>query len=421
MNKRIIKKDIDHIVKEALQNFKLHYRQIKGKAGWHQYLGAEKIGTVATAQVLLAFKYFREDFNDKLKIIDSLLKSQIKSADNAKDGGWEYVTNFPGIASLEATCWALMALHEEYGDDPRVLSGLNWLQQNAIKGEADEGWGIVPGDISRVYATCLALKTLKMYGKVNTEAYERGLNWLIKAQNMDHGWGSTAGSPSSMVYTSRVIITLAANGHDIAALRSGVQWLRLRTQNLQLTKANIEQEYKEDIAFGARGLKFHHMPLQLVLTALILSGHTKSITVFDGINDLVTNNNHYYWWHPLFKDSKRKPLWAIFDTLVVCKALQENTYNWASIIMVQYQGKHLVLKEASKPFSWKRFKENFIYGKWGKIFIVICICMIISRAIDTFPKLGTATYSSLIIIPLLIELLGYYLTEIKKSRRRLDV
>ncbi len=421
MKKSIIKSDIDHIVKEALQNFKLHYRQIKGKAGWHQYLGADKIGTVATAQVLLAFGYFKEDFNDKLKIVDSLLKSQIRSADSTKNGGWEYVTNFPGIATLEATCWALLALREEYGDHPVALAGLNWLLRNAIKGETDEGWGMMPGDISRVYTTCLALKTLKVYGKMNTEQYERGLNWLIKAQNADKGWGSTAGYPSSIVYTSRVIITLAANGHDVIELKSGTQWLRQRTQNLQLAKINIDLEYHETIEFGSRKLKFHHMPLQLLLTALILSGNTKSITVFDGVNDLITNNNNYYWWHPSFEDDKRKPLCAIFDTLVVCKALQENTYNWQSVLMIQYQGKDLILKERSNPFSWKRFKERFIFDIWGKVFIVICLCLIFSNIIDAFPKLGTTAYSSMIIIPLLVELLGYYLTETRKSKRRLDV
>jgi hypothetical protein len=268
----------------------------------------------------LTFQYFKEDFNDKQRVMDSLLNSQLKSADSTKAGGWDYVSNFPGVANLEATCWALLALYGEYRDHPKTQAGLNWLLKNAIKGGTDEGWGILPGDISRVYTTCLALKTLKVYGKENTTAYERGLNWLLNAQNLDKGWGSKADAASNIVSTSRVIITLAANGHDNIAVKSGIEWLLKHTSTMQLTKANIEQEYRECIEFRGRKMYFHHMPLQNVLTAFILSGNIKNDIVFDGVNELVTNNNYYYWQHPNYKDGKRKPLWAIFDTLVVCKA-----------------------------------------------------------------------------------------------------
>ena len=421
MRKQIKKVNIDHIVKEALKNLGLHCRRIKGKVGWHQYLGEGKIGTIATAQAILVFQYFKEHFNDQLKAINSILKSQLRSKDPEIDGGWEYVTNFPGIATLEATCWALLALYQSHRDHPVVLAGLNWLLRNAIKGNVDEGWGILPGDVSRVYTTCLALKTLKLYGKDNTDAYERGLNWLLKIQNQDKGWGSLPDSASNIVNTSRVIITLTANGHDNIAVRSAVEWLKKRTGSLQLAKVNIEQEYRECIEFRGRKMYFHHMPLQNVLTALILSGNTRSDIVFDGVNDLITDNNYYYWQHPSFKDGKRKPLWAIFDTLVVCKALRETTNNWASLEVIEYEGNRMIFKDMSSPFTWKRFKEKFIYNIWGKIFIAICACMILYRVLVRYPALETTTYVYLIIIPLFIELLGYYLTETRKDKRRLEL
>ncbi|SIO49374.1 prenyltransferase/squalene oxidase repeat-containing protein [Chitinophaga niabensis] len=421
MKKQIRIEEINRIVAEAIKNLRLHRRRIKGKVGWHQYLGEGKIGTIATAQALLIFQYYKEEINDRLRIINTLLSSQLKSDDPAKDGGWEYVTNFPGIATVEATCWALLALYEEYRDDPVALAGLNWLLRNINSGDTDEGWGILPGDISRVYTTCLVLKTLKVYGKENTSAYERGLNWLLGIQNLDKGFGSQAGAASNIVNTSRVIITLAANGHDSNAIRSAVEWLKERTRSLQQTKANIEPEYRECIDFRGRKMYFHHMPLQNVLAALILSGSTKCDTVFDGVNSLITDNNYYYWQHPNFKDGKRKPLWAIFDTLVVCKALRETPYSWSALGVINYEGNSMTYTDVARPFSWERFKKRFIFDLWGKIFIGICVLMIAYRVLDKYPALGTTAYFSLIIIPLFIELLGYYLTETIKDKRRIEL
>ena len=368
MRKRILIKEINYAIMEALKNLKMHYRQNNGKAGWHQILRSEKIGVVATAQVLLAFKYFRTDFNDKLKVEESLLNDQIKASRNNDNGytGWGYVTNFYGTPTTEATCMALLALHDEYANDPRVQAGLGWLLRSAIRSMQDEGWGIMPGDISRVYTTCLALKTLKLYGKTNTYEYERGLNWLIKAQNTDKGWGSKPGDASSITYTARVIIALLAVGSDSnnEILKPAVQWLKSRTQSLLETKSNIRYEYHECIQIRNRKLNFHHMPLQTVLVALILSGNGKSYTVFEGVNELIRHNNAHFWTHPSFEDGTRKPLWAIFDTLLVCKALQDTTHNWASLHMIR-SNEHTIsyVEKAAHPFSLAR---------WGKVFMVLC-------------------------------------------------
>ncbi|MRG49005.1 hypothetical protein GFS24_28105 [Chitinophaga sp. SYP-B3965] len=340
MKKSIKKAEIDFTVMEALKNIKSHYRQDK------------KIDAIATAQVLLAFKYFRADFNDKLNVEESLLNDQIKSPGNSRGyAGWGDVTNFYKMANTEATCMALLALHDEYGNDPRIQAGLNWLMKSAIRCLRDEGWGIMPGDISRVYTTCLALKTLKEYGKANTYEYERGLNWLIKVQNPDKGWGSKPGDTSNITYTSRVIITLTSIGYDVnnENLKSAVQWLKGQTRSVVQTKWNIKYEYKESILFRGRELVFHHMPVQTVFIALILSGNTKSFTVFDGVNELIKYNNDYFWTHPSFEDGTRKPLWAIFDTLMVCKALQDTTHNWPSTKIIQTNGHTLSYIYAGHP------------------------------------------------------------------------
>lgn len=274
-----------------------------------QLLRAEKADAITIAQVLLVDKYFKADLPDQLKWEEYLLNDQIKST------GWGYETCFYDMATTEATCMALLAMHEKYASNPEVQVGLNWLRRNAIRSLQDEGWGILPGDISRVHTTCLALQTLHQYGKTNTYEYERGLYWLLNAQNPDKGWGSKPGDASNITYTSRVIITLISLGYESNSeiLRSAVHWLKSHTKSI-LTKANISFEYHESIELRSRRLSFWHMPVQTVLIALLLSGNTKSYTMLDGVHSLIKYNNDHFWNHPSFQDGTRKPLWAIFDT-----------------------------------------------------------------------------------------------------------
>jgi cytochrome bd-type quinol oxidase subunit 1 len=86
--------------------------------------------------------------------------------------------------------------------------------------------------------------------------------------------------------------------------------------------------------------------------------------------------------------------------------------------MIQSNEHTISYVETIHPFSFKRFKQHFVLGRWGKVFVAICFCLILYRVIDIFPKLGTWTYMSMIIFPLLIELLGYYLTETKRDQQK---
>jgi Prenyltransferase, beta subunit len=414
--------DIDKIVREGLLNFKMHYRQLKGRAGWHQYLGAEKIGVVATAQALLAFRYFNADFPFKQKAEETLLRDQIKSksqGNTSANGGWGYVTNFPGIATTEATCWALQALQENYASHPKVQDGLGWLIANAVKGKENEGWGIIPGDSSRVYSTCLALRTLFLFGKSDTTEYENGLKWLFSAQNKDKGWGSGPGCSSGITYTSRVIVTLMALGYDNENdnLKSGIQWLKKRTQSLQQTKVNAENEYRECIEFGNRRLYFHHTPIQSALTALILSDGLKNPTVFDGVRRLIRQNNNCYWSHPFFAEGTRKPLWVIFETLTVFKALKERTPDYPSLKTIRYKENKIIFWEKSSLFNFERF-QDFISVKGLMTLLSICVCLIIVYLAGKSQQVQYLyPYIVGILTPFFIKILGYYLAKVKEVQR----
>ncbi|MFH1943428.1 MAG: hypothetical protein ABIL68_15105, partial [bacterium] len=108
------KNEIDNAVQKALGFVKNNYKKIGERYGWHQFLGSNKIGNVATAQALLSFHYFQEDFSEKHHAIETITHAQfLNKYDKTLDGGWAYVTNASTIPTTECTSWILLLLLEE--------------------------------------------------------------------------------------------------------------------------------------------------------------------------------------------------------------------------------------------------------------------------------------------------------------------
>lgn len=179
---------IEEIIKQALNNIKLHYRTIGDKNGWHQYLGSNKIGNIATAQALILLNTCKEDFDNKQDAYKYLISNQGKNLSDLRiHGGWSYVTNFSELPTTECTSWVLLALYEKYQNEIVTKNGIEWLLNNHDNSKVDNGWGVLRSDIPRVYSTSLALQALSKYGYSNTKEFKSGLNWLLNSQNTDNG------------------------------------------------------------------------------------------------------------------------------------------------------------------------------------------------------------------------------------------
>ncbi len=416
---------INDILKVALSNIKINFRTLNEKSGWHQYLGSDKIGNIATAQALIILDVCNEDFNHKHLAFKYLKSSQQRSNDLLKNGGWAYITNFSELPTTECTCWALLALYEEYSNKATTKKGLNWLLNNHPNETKNIGWGTIKSDIPRVYSTCLALRVLQKYKYENSEQFKNSLNWLLNSQNTDFGWGEQFGHKSTIFHTSFVITTLV----DIyklnnSSINNGMKWLTKNFNSaIENSNSNIGSQEIIDFDFITNGERKHqrliyfHTPLPQAINAFVKTGNIFNKNVFLALEEIVNNNNSGYWKHPNFDDSIQKPLWLIYDMVISLKSFTSTIKNWDNIKKIELKNNKLILVSNTNPFNWDIFLSNFILGIWGKIFAVLLASLFIIYVTKIFPDWSAKSYVSILLFPLIAELLGYYITEIRKSKK----
>lgn len=416
---------INEILETALSNIKVHFRSLNGRNGWHQYLGSDKIGNIATAQALLILEMCDEDFDQKHLAYNSLISSQHHSTDILIDGGWTYVTNFSELPTTECTCWSLLALQKNYTNKKTTNDGLKWLLNNHPNENVDIGWGTIISDVPRIYSTCLALKVLKKYKMEDTNQFKNSLNWLIKSQNTDSGWGEQFGHKSTIFHTSFVVSTLMEiYNSNKSFINNGVNWL-IQNFNIAIENSSsnigsqeiIDFDYTTNNEIKHQRLIYFHTPLPHAINALITTGNIFNKNVFLALDEIVTNNNSGYWKHPSFDDSKQKPLWLIYDMVISLTSFTSYIKNWNEVKKIELKNNKLILVSNINPLSWNQFLHNFILGIWGKVFAVFCASIFIIYISEIFPKWSAKSYVSIIIFPLIVELLGYYITEVKKNKK----
>ena len=139
-------------------------------------------------------------------------------------------------------CWAAIALlsscmYIKYKDS--ILITINELIKTA---NPDGGWEYdveCHSKLIKLFPTALALRTLILAkNKANLikeksllieidEIINRGINWLISAQNNDGGWGIVKGDISNIGITAHILITLLDH-HDhknLQNIQRGISWL----------------------------------------------------------------------------------------------------------------------------------------------------------------------------------------------------
>jgi squalene-hopene/tetraprenyl-beta-curcumene cyclase len=81
-------------------------------------------------------------------------------------------------------------------------------------------------DENPTYGTARVLAAYRDLEMMNSEPAQRGIAWLLGAQNADGGWGGAAGCPSSIEETALAVeILLDAGPHAKAAASRGLDWL----------------------------------------------------------------------------------------------------------------------------------------------------------------------------------------------------
>ena len=69
-----------------------------------------------------------------------------------------------------------------------------------------------PKEENPVYGTARVLAAYRDLDMINGERAQRGIAWLMGAQNADGGWGGAAGAPSSIEETALALEALVDTG-----------------------------------------------------------------------------------------------------------------------------------------------------------------------------------------------------------------
>jgi squalene-hopene/tetraprenyl-beta-curcumene cyclase len=160
----------------------------------------------------------------------------------AEPGGWAWTHLAGGVPDVDDTSGAILAL-SELGDRDGIAAGLRWLLtlQNRDGGWPTfcRGWGKLPFDRSSPDLTAHALRAIHVAseGVRPQRAIRRGLDYLHRVQQADGSWiplwfgnQRAAGRTNPVLGTSRVLRALEIFDRDGPPTARGVQYL-LRAQN----------------------------------------------------------------------------------------------------------------------------------------------------------------------------------------------
>lgn len=317
--KKLKYSEIDSIIKESIDTMSESMRTVDENTGWHQHLGSNKIGIVATS---IAIKFFKE-LVDVACPNEIAVKHFISNKQN-EDGGWPYISNTNGESNINATCWALQAL-SLYGNEYKesIEKGILWLIKKKTKKEIDAGWGFIDNSLSRTYNTCFVLRTLKSIknNPINCqEAIDSALKWLCDTQDNNGAWGEIQGGTSSAFFTAYAVLTLVEYGREIdkPRIKKALDWLEDRINAIGLFDNSLEC-YLELMEGRTNNslvrIPFFHYVLPHIICAFIKGGRYDNSIVFNGMILLKDRFIDGYWNHPFVENSNLKPIWALYDSI----------------------------------------------------------------------------------------------------------
>lgn len=200
--------------------------------GWYRDLkNSNRVGNVATAQVVLAYTIANRPVPDNQRVFEGLLNHRFSN------GSWPFVSNINDVGVVDSTSWVLLALllsQSPYQQNNTCLeNSFDWLcnAQND-----DGGWGLIKGADSRVVSTTFAVRAL-IAAKSPTyqKAIQNALSYLLDSQHADSYWINASGKPC-VGTTSHAIIALSEflHGEGILSIDRAVCWLiencELKTQ-----------------------------------------------------------------------------------------------------------------------------------------------------------------------------------------------
>ncbi len=312
-------KEITNLIDECERLLDANVRIIDGKKGFHQHLGSNKIGYVATSMVLIYNYEVGREKNYTSNCLQTILEGQ------NEDGGWAYVTSENQESNVDATCWSLQCLNLYKSENENISKaldlGVEWLLNIIIKkrsvSHSDVGWGFSQEGEQSIVLTCRVLQTLIMLGRIDSEVFHSAFKWLLSTQQEDGGWGFFQMSRTDLYSTSYamyIILTIGRKDYEEYVDKA----LKYLETNLLYAKKNKDIYFsklvfiEENSQNKKNRLPYFYYPLPMTLQTLILHGKKKELIV-KYCKELVSQYVNKNFQHPMISYKKIIPIWNIID------------------------------------------------------------------------------------------------------------
>ncbi len=346
---------VDHSLESSLTFLRHRFRQseLPSMGGWYHQLDMPLPGPTATAVGLDIYTQLGEEFERFNECLAFLRSRQVNSPDPALDGGWSTNTSF-GCPVIEATGWVAYSLGAARVDlldeSPSMSRAYRWICENQ---NPDGGWGSMRGCPSRVWLTCLGLRSLRQLNP-HSSAINRGQNWLMAHLNQDTGaWGETPGSAPTVTHTAFVLLTLMEvhEGWRDERILKAYDWLEKNLDCGSIDDRNARVENYNVTAETDTGRVVWHTVMPhygLPIAASALLRHPNGApagqlgTAFRTILDAQLDNGSW----PNIQGGASESIWAVApfvralqDVRVITPAKSRDQILWSpSIVVIQRAG-----------------------------------------------------------------------------------
>lgn len=292
--------------------------------GWSQFLqeADEPPSVTGTACILTAMIQAGDPKPSELII----LGKQYIVINMRDDGGWSKPSLNHLYSTTLITCLATRALIEtgQALSSGPIEKGVNWL---LIAQNRDGGWGNLARDnqsnvTCTSYALRLLTRVLGVYPGVES-AVTQSQEWLITMRNPDGSWGMQKNESGTSAHTSHAVEALLDCGADKSILFSSRKWLLANIHN----NAQFSEHYLVPLERGKRvteRLTWTHLSEERALIALLKLNVSVSTPEVQAIilRILARQVNGTYWRIDNVPGSA--PSWAILEAVSSLRLYLDN-------------------------------------------------------------------------------------------------
>lgn len=225
-------------------------------------------------------------------------------------------------------------------DSDPFREGLDWLR--AAHNAAEGGWAFFQGDSSYTLPTSYALRILSTAlddsNPVARDVIHRGTAWLLSCQEErgDGSWGRARGEPSSAVHTALALMALMDAGFDAYSPRvtQGTEWLlanideREHISDYYITPGRDSEGRPKDV----RAINHVNFPEGIILQGLLASrANLLHPAMLAAVAELIELQTKEGCWRCLLAP-REQPIYAVMDACLALKAFVEQVERHEAVL-----------------------------------------------------------------------------------------